>query len=121
MSPILPDYIAARLRTQFQWGTHDCVCFAVGWASIVTGIDYLEKYRPWTTQKQAQAALKRAGGLEKQFNKHLKRIPAGFARDGDIALVDGTAYLFSGPQIVGPGKVGLIFKSRMEATCAWSY
>lgn len=117
----LPDYIAAHLKTPFQWGVHDCVCFAIGWVEIATGIDYLNKYKPWNTEKKAQSIIKRVGGLEKMFDKHLKRIPAGFAKDGDVALVDGTAYLFSGAQIVGPGRDGLVFKDRMEATCAWSY
>lgn len=121
MSQTLPEYIAARLKMPFTWGKHDCVCFAIGWVEIATGIDYLGKYQPWTTEKKAQSLIKRVGGLEKMFDKHLKRIQPGFARDGDVALVEGTAYLFSGAQIAGPGKDGLIFKSRMEATCAWSY
>lgn len=117
----LPDYIAARLQAPFEWGVHDCVCFAVGWVEAATGIDYLSEYRPWNDAEQAKAAIERAGGLELAFDRHLQRILPSFAKDGDLTLVDGTAYLFSGAQIVGPGKNGLIFKNRLEATCAWSF
>lgn len=117
----LPDYIAEHLATPFAWGTHDCVCFAIGWVEIATGRDFLAKHRPWKDERSATRAVKKAGGLEAQFDRHLKRIAPGYAKDGDITLVDGTAYLFSGAQLVGPGKDGLVFKSRMEATCAWSY
>jgi hypothetical protein len=116
----LPDYITANLKTPFAWGSHDCVCFAVGWLSIVAMDDFLAEYRPWTTDKKARAIIKKLGGLDLMFDKKLKRILPSYARDGDVTLIDGTAYLFSGSQIVGPGKDGLIFKNRLEATCAWS-
>ncbi|MFA6121925.1 MAG: hypothetical protein WCT35_04930 [Sideroxydans sp.] len=117
----LADYITERLQTPFTWGEHDCVCFAIGWLSIVAMEDLLAPYRPWTTGKQAARIIKKLGGLEGLFDANLKRIHPNFAQDGDITLVDGTAYLFSGSHIVGPGIEGLIFKNRMEATCAWSY
>lgn len=116
----LPDYITGKLQTPFQWGVHDCVCFAIGWLSIVAMEDLLAPYRPWKTEKKAHAIIKKHGGLELIFDKNLKRILPSYARDGDITLVGGTAYLFSGSQIVGPGTNGLVFKNRLEATCAWS-
>lgn len=117
----LPDYITARLSTPFQWGQHDCVCFAVGWLSIVSGRDLLAPYRPWHDEASALRAIKKAGGLEAQFDQHLQRIAPGFAADGDVTLLDGTAYLFSGAHLVGPGAERLVFKNRTEAPCAWRY
>jgi hypothetical protein len=113
------EYVTDRLATPFTWGKHDCICFAVGWLAIVSGRDLLAPYRPWDDDLSAQRAIRKAGGLEKQFDLHLSRIEPHRATDGDITLVDGTAYLFSGAQLVGPGKDGLVFRSRMEATCAW--
>ncbi len=116
----LADYIAFHLQTPFKWGSHDCVCFAVNWLSIVAERDLLAPFEPWADERSAQRAIKKYGGIEKQFDKCLTRVAsAHYARDGDVTLVDGTAYLFSGAHIVGPGKNGLVFKSRMEATCAW--
>lgn len=115
----LPDYIAAHLRTPFEWGAHDCVTFAVGWLEIRSGRDYLSQYRPWTSRAEAHAIIESLGGLEHMFDTNLTRIAPGFAQDGDITLVGGTAYLFSGAYLVGPGETGLDFRTRMEATCAW--
>lgn len=117
----LSDYITSKLQTPFAWGTHDCVCFAIGWVSIATGKDHLAPWRPWTSEIAAKRLIKKVGGLERMFDKHLKRIPANTAKDGDVALIGDTAFLFSGAQIVGPSKNGLVFINRMEATCAWSY
>lgn len=117
----LADYITAHLQTPFKWGEHDCVCFAIGWLSLVAGRDLLASYGAWHDERSAKLAIENAGGLEAQFDQHLTRIQPGYAKNGDVTLVDGTAYLFSGAQIVGPGEHGLIFKSRMEAKCAWSF
>ncbi len=116
----LADYISARLQNPFAWGSHDCVCFAVGWLCIASGRDLFAPFQLWTDERSALRSIKKYGGIEKQFDLHLKRIAsAHYAKDGDITLVDGTAYLFSGSHLVGPGANGLIFKNRMEATCAW--
>jgi len=115
----LPEYIAARLKVPFAWGDNDCVTFAIGWVQIATGKEYITE--KWTNEKEAAQMIKKLGGIESQFDLHLNRINPNFAKDGDVALVDDTAYLFSGVHIVGPGKDGLIFKTRMEAKCAWSY
>lgn len=117
----LPDYIAARLKEPFAWGTHDCICFVVGWVEIVTGIPHLDRYRPWDSERTAWQIIARLGGLEQEFDKYLRRIPANFARDGDVTIVGKCAYLFSGSHIVSVGTDGLVFKNRMDAQCAWSY
>lgn len=115
----LPEYITAHLKTPFQYGVHDCVLFAVGWAELASGRQYLPKVN-WNDKESAQRAIKKVGGLEAAFNKHLTRIEPNFAKDGDLALSGGIAYLFSGPHICALGKDGLIFKSRVEAECAWT-
>ena len=120
-SETFADYIAARLNVPFKWGEHDCVCFAIGWVEIATSKDYLSAHRPWSNKAEADEIVQRLGGLEYMFDTNLQRIEAGYAKDGDVSLVDGIAYLFSGPHIVGPSRTGLIFKNRMEATCAWSF
>lgn len=116
-----PDYLAARLQMPFEWGVNDCINFAIGWVEIATGQDYLSQYRPWKTEKEALRIVRSLGGVEKLFDANLKRINPNFACDGDLALIDKTAYLFSGAQVVSVGKSGLVFRNRMEAVCAWSY
>jgi len=118
---ILADYITDHLGRPFEWGEHDCVLFAVGWLEIATGRDYLSQYKPWASAREAARKVAAAGGLEALFDANLQRINPHMAVDGDIALLDGTAFLFSGPDVVSVGEHGLEFRSRLEATMAWHY
>jgi hypothetical protein len=117
----LADYITANLGKPFAWGTHDCVLFAIGWLEHATGRDHLSAYKPWASAKEAARKVDQAGGLEGLFDGQLQRINPHLAVDGDIALLDRTAFLFSGPHIVSVGESGLVFLNRMDAQCAWHY
>jgi hypothetical protein len=116
----LHDYITARMEQPFAWGVNDCILFAVGWAELATEKKYIPEVT-WSNEKEALQVLKDLGGMIAAFDRNFSRIEPSFARDGDLAIVDETAYLFSGPHIVGVGKAGLIFKNRTEASCAYSY
>ncbi len=117
----LHDYIAGHLGRPFQWGEHDCVLFAVGWLEISTGRDYLSPYKPWSTAIEAARKVAAAGGLDALFDAHLTPIEPNFAADGDLAIIRGTAFIFSGPHVVSVGEEGLIFLDRLEAQYAWSH
>ena len=119
----LPDYIAAHLGRPFTWGSHDCVLFAVGWLELATGKDYLSQHRPWSTAREAIRKVDDLGGLELLFDANLERINPHLAVDGDLTLIDRTAFLFSGPHVVSVGESGLIFIDRMDEKCksAWHY
>ncbi len=115
-----PDYIAQRLTMPFAWGSNDCICFAVGWLELSTGQDFLSQHKPWASEAEARRIVASLGGLEKQFDLHLARIEPNFARDGDIALIGNTAYLFSDAHVVSVGETGLVFRGRLEAECAFT-
>ncbi len=117
----LGRYIADHLEKPFAWGENDCVLFVIGWLEISTGRDYLGAYKPWSNAKEAMRKVKDAGGLLELFNANLQPINPHMAVDGDIALIDGCAFLFSGPHVVSVGESGLAFLNRMEAKCAWHY
>lgn len=117
----LPDYITAHLGRPFKWGEHDCVLFAVGWLEISTGRDYLSPYKPWSTALEAARKVADAGGLDALFNAHLTPINPNFAVDGDLAIIRGTAHIFSGPHVVSVGDGGLVFRDRADAAYAWRY
>lgn len=117
----LPDYIQSHLQKPFKWGVNDCVLFAIGWLEIATGKDYLSEFKPWKSERAALRKVKKLGGLEAMFDKHLKRIDPNFAKDGDLTIYKGCAALFSGAHIVTVEKdTGLVFISRMEAEAAWA-
>lgn len=115
----LSDYITDHLGIPFAWGSNDCVLFAIGWLEHATGRDYLSPYKPWASAKEAIRKVDEAGGLESLFDAELHRINPHMAIDGDIALIDRTALLFSGPHIVSVGESGLVFLDRMDAKMAW--
>lgn len=116
----LEEYIGERLDRPFVWGEHDCVLFAIGWLNIRAGRNWLESFPPWSTAKQALRIVQGVGGLSAEFDRRLKPIAPGLARNGDISIFNRSAVLFSGPHIVGAGKSGLLFLDRTKATCAWS-
>jgi len=113
------DYIAQRLNTPFCYGVNDCILFTVGWLEHATGIKYLPSEITWSSEKKALAELKKRGGIENIFDNHFKRIEPNFASDGDIALVDGVASIFSGAHCVSVGSTGLRFQNRTLAQIAW--
>lgn len=115
------EYITSRLSTPFKWGAHDCINFTVGWVELSTGKDYLSSYGEWETEDEARVAIEEAGGLEAAFNANFTPIQPTLAKDGDLTIINNTAYLFSGNKVVSAGKSGLIFNARGVATCAWSY
>ncbi len=116
----LHDYITAHLGASFCYGRLDCVLFAHGYVKQATGIDYLADVPKWENERQALRQIKGVGGLEAAIDARLTRVNPHMAKDGDIALYEGSVCLFSGPHIVGPGINGLQFIDRMKATCAWS-
>ena len=117
----LADYITFHLDRPFAWGSNDCILFAIGWLEHATGKDFLTQHKPWTSAREAIRKVEDAGGLEGLFDAELQRINPHMAIDGDIALIDRTAFLFSGPHIVSVGESGLVFLDRTDALCAWQF
>lgn len=117
----LVEYIAAGLERKFGWGSWDCVLFAVGWLEIATGRDYLTQYKPWSSAFEAARKVANLGGLDALFDAELTQINPHFAADGDLAIIRGTAFVFSGPHVVSVGEEGLVFLDRLEAQYAWSH
>jgi hypothetical protein len=115
-----PDYITAHLNTPFEWGSFDCILFASRWIKHATGIDDLEQVLPWSSAREAMRMLDEKGGMEALLDARFERINPNLAADGDLAMCQGVATLFSGVHIVGTGKNGLVFESRLRAEGAWS-
>jgi len=114
----LVEYITSKMDVPFEYGKNDCILFTIGWAELASG----EKYLPeplWTNEKEALKAIKKYKGIENNFNKYFDKIEANFAQDGDLTIVNGIAYLFSGSKIVSVSDNGLVFKNRTNAINAW--
>lgn len=87
----LTEFIEARRATPHAWGTNDCCVFVADAVQAMTGVDPAAEYRGYSTEKQALAILKKAGGMEALFTAHFGN-PVGIlqARRGDIVLGDAT-------------------------------
>jgi hypothetical protein len=117
----LSMYIQKNLKIPFQWGSNDCITFTCGWIQDQTGHDYLTAHRPWRTAREAHKKLRDLQGLFFLFDENFKRINPALAIDGDIAIYENTACIFSGRHIVSVGTDGLVFNDRIIASCAWRF
>src|SRR5690606_29994477 len=88
----LAAFVAARRRTPFAFGTHDCALFAADWIVECTGADPIAPLRgQWTDERSALRILQDNGGIEALACRYLgDPIAPLLARRGDIVLVDLT-------------------------------
>jgi len=56
--------IDAASERKFAWGSHDCCLFAADILLAMTGTDYAEPVRGYTTQEEAQAIIDGYGEME---------------------------------------------------------
>ena len=120
----LAEFIKSRKDMPFQWGSNDCVMFAVNCAEAMTGVDLAEKYN-YSTLEGAQEIIKNAGGFKELVNLNMKNeISPKLARRGDWVLIqqqDGTQALAVciGSVVIAAGKDGLVQRPMSEAITAW--
>lgn len=116
----LQTYIQAHISKPFKWGTNDCCIFVGEWIRIKTGRDYLIEHRPWRNKREAVRKLRDLNGLSFFLDQHFISINPNMAKDGDLAIFEGTACIFSGRHVVSVGESGLVFRSRLGAAAAWT-
>lgn len=88
----LAELIAERRERRFEWGIHDCCMFAADAVKAMTGHDPAAPFRgTYASQEEASRILENAGGVialvEATFGLG-NRIPAKFAKRGDLVFVD---------------------------------
>ena len=123
----LHDYLAALSGAVFDWGTLDCALFAAGAVEAMTGSDPAASYRGhYSTAGGATRALKRygAGTLEATIDAGFAPRPIGFARRGDLVMVDGMVGVCIGADAVfigeQDGEAGLVRFARPSWSKCWS-
>ena len=80
--------VAERMRTPFDWGSHDCVLWAADAVLAVSGVDLAAEYRgTYGTDAEAMRLLKRKGGLEVLGDLAGERIRPLAAGVGDVGIV----------------------------------
>jgi len=119
----LNDYL--RTVGPFAWGTNDCCLFAANGVQAMTGIDFAEPYRGYST---ARGALEKLGtdGIEGVATKAWGSPKnAAYAQRGDpvlIALDDGEKALglCIGTRAASVGQGGIVMLPMSRAILAWS-
>lgn len=86
----LAQFIKARRDVPFQWGTADCVVFALEAHDAANGTDTAAIARgKYKSEKKAMAMLKDAGGfLSALDGMGFKRVRRHFAQRGDVCIVN---------------------------------
>ncbi|GGB15175.1 hypothetical protein GCM10011380_00730 [Sphingomonas metalli] len=123
----LHDYLAAQEGAEFVWGKNDCALFAAGAVQAMTGEDPATAYRGrYTTAAGSVRALKRygAGTLVSTIDALFPQRDPGFARRGDLVMVDGMVGVCVGADAVFIGEQdeapGLVRFGRDRWVKAWS-
>lgn len=125
----LAALVAARMRTPFLWGTHDCCSFAADVAAELTGADPLAGYRGRYGCEAEAEALIGPGGLAPFVEALMAAFGAppvevAAAQRGDWALLTvGNMPMVGvvlGGTIAAPGMNGLAFVPARRAQRAWS-
>lgn len=123
----LHDYVASLEGSAFAWGRHDCALFAAGAVVAVTGIDHAAPFRGrYRTARGSVRALHRfgAGTLEATLDAALARVAPGFARRGDLVMVDEMAGVCVGATALFVGEVdgvpGWVMHDRTRWSAAWT-
>lgn len=122
----LHHYLAEHERAVFVWGGFDCALFAAGAVEAQRGDDPAAAYRGrYSTAVGAARALRRygEGTLEATIDAGFAERPIGFARRGDLVLVDGMVGVCVGPEalFIGEedGAAGLVSYPRAAWSKAW--
>lgn len=119
-----PDRLLAEIdrhaNLPWQYGTSDCLTFAMDCVQAMTGEDPMEGARDYTTIEGAYKRLKKAGfaTIADALADRFEEIPPSLAQRGDVGIVPGeefqVAVVFVGPHVVGkdePGGIKTVARS----------
>lgn len=122
----LAALIEAKRDEPFRWGQHDCGLWGAAVVEAITGADFGAAFRGEYDDAATAAEVLRtkgAGTLGKTFDRHLHRIPPGFAQRGDLVCKGrgrtAAIGVCIGDEGLFVGDEGLIRVSRAEWSRAW--
>jgi len=118
------EFIKGRYGVPFSWGSQDCCVFAADGVLAITGHDFAQPYRGYSTADEAAELLVEVGGCESLASRCLgDPVRWTMAGRGDVVLhqVDGreSLGLCAGAVFVAPGVDGLIQFPMSNALKAW--
>ena len=101
----LHDFLVARAKEPFAWGSNDCALFAADAIQAITGEDLAAEFRGYKDEEGATAAVKSVANgttvedavvyIAKKHNLQ-ERKSILFAQRGDLVIYQGTEGLAAG-------------------------
>ena len=124
---LLEIYVDQSLHTRFEWGTHDCVSFAINWLALVRQELHPREELGLDDYHDAASAMRMLAGrsLEMAVDEwgQLPRVPPAYAQRGDVVLVQildrACLAVCVGDCAAGPGLHGLEVVPMTAASAAW--
>lgn len=88
-------------RRPFAWGETDCLLWAAAAVQSIAGRDFAA---PFAGRYQTALGARRKLGcsVEAMLDRHAPRRPIGFARRGDLALIEDAGPFGGWAAVVGP-------------------
>jgi hypothetical protein len=112
----LGAFMAESRDRPFEWGSHDCLMFALSAAAAITGDDKGEPFRGrYDSRKTATAMLREhgAGTLLKTLDATFTRKKPGFAQRGDLVWFASSVGVCVGAQALFVGEERLAAAAGM--------
>jgi hypothetical protein len=122
---LLAQFIEARRKKPFAWGSNDCCTFAADWVETCTGVDYAQTWRGrYSSGLDAVRVLDQTGGVEALVDSlGLLRVTPQRAGRGDIVAQRAehglTLGISLGLTTAFVAKTGLVFERISNAETAW--
>jgi len=118
------EFVQARARMPFAWGSNDCCLFTVDAVQAMTGIDHAATLRGYTTPLAAERILRERGGVRQlAINSWGDPVPPTMAGIGDVVLMvnEGRELLAicNGTCAIGAGPDGIAVMGMDAAVAAW--
>ena len=122
------NYLKSARDMAFEWGNHDCIMFPAKALEVITGENFYEEYKGYTTKEGADEVLETNGGMVGIVTQHLGQSHRNFmqAKRGDLVLMklpDLTLGIVddSGQRIAAVTLKGLVRLPIDKAWRIWSY
>lgn len=117
----LQNFIFARRKMPFAWGTNDCVCLAADWLEEATGQAIA---RDWHDAASAMRALKERGGMQAAVTEVLgEPIDWRLAQRGDIVMIRvedrESLSVCTGEYVLVAAEDGALLHRIDDAVAAW--
>jgi hypothetical protein len=124
----LAEFLRAKEREPFGFGTNDCCLFTCDWLRRLHGVDAAAPFRGYSSALGAARVLEDRGGVLTIAEQVCAEngwvgVPVKLARRGDVVALDmghgPSLGVCVGAESAFPGEHGIIYRDTLECVRAW--